>query len=147
LSGAPGVECRDGAGAYTFVVTFSNMMATGTASVTGGTGSVSGSPVIAGNTMTVQLTGVANAQMLTVTLANLSDSFGQTLADTPVSAAMLIGDTTGNSTVSSSDISQVKASVGLPIDGSNFRTDVNINGAVSSADIAETKANSGQSVQ
>ncbi len=147
LSGTPGVECRDGAGAYTFVVTFSNMMATGTASVTGGSGSVAGSPVIAGNTMTVQLTGVTNAQVLTVTLANLSDSFGQTLADTPVSAGMLIGDTNGNGMVSSSDISQVKASVGASADGSNFRTDVNVSGAVSSADIAETKANSGQSVQ
>jgi hypothetical protein len=146
LSGSPGVECRDGGGAYTFVITFTNVMATGNAAVTGGTGTVQGTPVIAGNIMTVELAGVTNAQTLTVTLSNLSDTFGHTLADTPLNAVMLIGDTTGNQVVNASDVSQIKAAVGATVDGSNFRADLNINGIISSTDVAEGKSNLGQSV-
>jgi hypothetical protein len=146
LSGAPGVECRDGGGAYTFVITFTNTMASGNAAVTGGTGTVQGTPIIAGNIMTVELAGVTNAQALTVTLSNLSDTFGHTLADTPLNAVMLIGDTTGNQVVNASDVSQIKAAVGATVDSSNFRADLNINGIISSTDVAEGKSNLGQSV-
>ena len=137
LSGSPGVECRDGGGAYTFAITFTNTMMSGDAAVTGGTGTVQGTPVIAGNTMTVELAGVTNVQTLTVTLSNLSDTFGQTLPDTSLNAIMLIGDTTGNQVVNASDVSQIKAAVGATVDGSNFRADLNINGIISSTDVAE----------
>ena len=131
---------------YTFVITFTNTMVSGNAGVTGGTGNVVGTPVIAGNIMTVELAGVTNAQALTVTLSNLSDTFGHTLADTPLNAVMLIGDTTGNQVVNASDVSQIKAAVGATVDGSNFRADLNINGIISSTDVAEGKSNLGQSV-
>ena len=143
LSGAPGVECRSGASGHTLVFTFTNSMMSGTASVTGGVGSVSGSPAISGNTITVNLTGVVNAQTLTVTLQGLTDIFSQNLPDTPVNVNFLLGDTTANKTVNASDVSQVKSQVGVPVSASNFRTDVTVSGAINSSDVSQVKANSG----
>ncbi len=47
----------------------SNNLVSGNASVTSGTGNVSGAPIFADNTMTVNLTGVTDVQRLTVTLS------------------------------------------------------------------------------
>lgn len=48
----PGVECRAGGGNHTLVFTFSNTIASGSASVIGGTASLTDAPTINGNTMT-----------------------------------------------------------------------------------------------
>ena len=90
VTGTSGVECRTGGanGDHTIIVTFSNPVESGNASVTSGTGSVVGAPAISGNTMTINLTGVADAQTTTVTLTGVSDQFGQTLADTPLSCGL-----------------------------------------------------------
>ena len=77
-----------------------------------GTGSLAGSPVFSGNTMTVNLTGVSDAQLITVTLSGVTDSFAQVLPETAVSVKMLGGDTTGNGTVNAGDVAQTKAQAG-----------------------------------
>jgi hypothetical protein len=96
--------------------------------------------------MTVNLTGVANAQTLTVTLSGVTDQFSQVLPDTPVSVNMLIGDTSGNGTVNATDVAQTKAQAGQPVTSSNFRTDVNASGIINATDVAIVKAHSGQSI-
>jgi subtilisin-like proprotein convertase family protein len=146
LSGSPGVECRTGASGHKLVFTFTNDMADGTATVTGGVGSVSGSPVISANTMTVNLTGVVNAQTLTVTLHGLTDTFAQSLPDTALNVNFLLGDTTGNGVVNASDVSQVKAQVGSPVMATNFRADVTTSGAINASDVNQVKINSGNFV-
>ena len=146
LTGEPGVECRSSGGDHTFVITFSNTLVSGNASVTSGTGSVAGSPTFSGNTMTVNLTGVADVQKITVTLSNVTDSSAQVLPDTPVSVNMLIGDTNGNKTVNASDVAQTKGQSGLPVTAANFRTDVNAGGTIAASDIAQVKANAGNTV-
>jgi Dockerin type I domain len=146
LTGEPGVECRSSGGNHTLVITFSNPMVSGNASVTSGTGTVAGSPAFSGNTMTVNLTGVADVQQITVTLSNVTDTFSQILPDTAVSMNMLIGDTNANKSVNSADIAQTKGQSGLPATAANFRTDVNVSGAISAADIAQVKANSGHTL-
>ena len=148
LSGSPGVECRSGGagGDHTFVITFNNAVVSGNAAVTGGTGSVAGTPTFSSHTMTVNLTGVADVQTITVTLSNVTDSFGQVLPNTVVSANMLIGDTTGNSTVNASDVAQTKAQSGAATTAANFRTDINASGTVTASDIAQVKANAGHSL-
>ena len=45
--------------------------------------------------MTVNLTGVADAQTLGVKLSGVTDVFSQVLADTTLNAGFLFGDTTG----------------------------------------------------
>jgi hypothetical protein len=73
VTGQPGVECRAGGGNHTLVFTFNNNIASGSASVTTGVGSVAGSPIFSGKTMTVNLTGVADVQKITLTLSNVID--------------------------------------------------------------------------
>ena len=149
LSSPFGVECRSGGsgGDHTLVFTFNNTVASGNANVaTMGTGSISGSPVFSGNTMTVNLTGVSDVQLITVTLSGVTDSFAQVLPSTPVSAKILLGDTTNNSTVNAGDVAQTKAQSGNTTGAGNFRTDTNVSGSISAADVAQVKANSGNSV-
>ncbi len=146
LTGEPGVECRGTGGDNTFVVTFSNPVVSGNASVTSGSGNVTGSPTLSGNTMTINLNGVADVQQITVTLSDVTDNFDQVLPDTPVRANMLIGDTTANKTVNAADISQTKGQSGLPVTAANFREDVNVSGSVSAGDTALVKANAGHTL-
>ena len=91
LTGTTGVECRTGGGSgdHSLVFTFNNPLVSGSASVTGGSGSVVGSPIFSGQTMTVNLSGVTNAQTVTVTLANVTDAFSQILPNAAFSASFL----------------------------------------------------------
>ena len=94
----------------------------------------------------MDLTGVVNAQTLTVKLSGVTDSFAQVLPDTSVSANFLLGDTTANNSVNSTDVGDVKAKVGIPAGASNFRADVNINGTISSSDVSQVKLNTGTGI-
>ena len=146
LAGEPGVECRNGNGNHMLVVTFSNTVVSGNANITSGVGSVAGSPSFNGNTMTVNLTGVADVQPLAVTLSNVTDNSAQVLPDTPVPVNMLIGDTNANKTVNASDIGQIKTQSGLSVTAANFREDVIPNGTINASDIGQGKASAGHSV-
>ena len=96
--------------------------------------------------MTVNLTGVTDVQLLTVTLSGVTDIFAQVLPNTPVSAKFLIGDTNANSSVSAADVGQTKAQSGITVTIANFREDVTPNGTINAADIGLVKASSGHSV-
>jgi hypothetical protein len=148
LSGSPGVECRAGGatGDHNLVVSFTNTVVSGAAIVLSGTGTVAGNPVFSGNTMTVNLTGVANAQTIMVRLDNVTDQYAQVLPLTVLNVSFLLGDTNGNGAVTSSDISQTKAQTGQATNASNFRTDVNVSGSITSSDISLVKASSGTSL-
>jgi len=148
LSGLPGVECRSGgaAGEHTVVFTFTNPVVSGSATVTGGNGSLAGAPVFSNNTMAVTLTGVSNAQTVTITLSGVTDSFSQMLPDVSVSAGFLLGDVDGSRSVTSSDIGPTKSQSGLSVNAGNFRADVNVSGTITAADISQVKAQSGTSL-
>ncbi len=140
------MECRSSGGSYTLVFSFSNNVVSGNASVTSGTGNVTGGSTFAGNTMTVNLAGVTDVQRITVTVSGVTDQFSQILPNTAVSMNVLVGDSTGNKAVNGSDISQIKGESGLPVTGSNFREDVTANGSISAADVSLVKSNSGNSL-
>lgn len=147
LTGNPGIECRTGGpnGNHTLVFTFANpLTAVSGASVTSGTGSVSSS-AIGSNTheYIVNLTGVANAQRITVTLTGASDTAGNTTPSLAVTMGVLLGDTTANGAVNSSDISQTQSQSGIALSNSNFREDVTVNGAINSSDISAVQGQSG----
>jgi predicted naringenin-chalcone synthase len=139
------VECRrsGGTGDHTLVITFSNELVSGNAAVTEGTGTIAGSPTFSGNTMTVNLTGVPNAEQVRVTLGQVTDSFAQTYPDTVVTMKALFGDAGGNSAVSGTDVAQVKSEVGNPATATNFRADVTTEGAITSSDVAAVKSMAG----
>jgi Concanavalin A-like lectin/glucanases superfamily/Putative Ig domain/Bacterial Ig domain/Matrixin len=145
LTGPLGIECRSGPveGEHKLVFTFSNAVVSGNASVFSGTGSVSGSPTFAGKTMSVNLTGVTNAQQITVKLSGVTDAVAQVLADTTVSMNVLLGDVNANRLVNSTDTSLVQAQSGQPVSASNFRKDVNANGLIDSTDTSIVQSKSG----
>jgi hypothetical protein len=144
LTGNPGIECRNGgtAGNHRIIVTFPNAVTCNDAQVTGGTDSVSSFSVNGGGTeVTVNLTGIGNAQMITVTLIGLND--GINTGDVAVQMSVLPGDTTADGAVNSSDISEAKTQSGQVAAPSNFRTDVTTNGVINSSDISLAKSKSG----
>jgi lysophospholipase L1-like esterase len=145
LSGTPGIECRtkSPAGGDTVVLTLTNKVTSANARVTAGRGSVTGSPVFAGNVMTVNLTGVTDAQQITVTLSSVTDTYSHVLPSVAVKMNVLSGDTTGNKIVNASDVSQTKSQSGRGVSGSNFRADVTADGTVNGSDISVVKSHSG----
>ena len=148
-SGTPAIECRTGGGSgnHTLILTFlNNLVSVASASVTTGTGSVSNSTIGPNtNQYTVDLTGVTNAQTITVTLQNALDSTGA-LGNISATMSVLLGDTTGNGTVNSSDIGLTKVQSGASASAENFRTDVTVNGTINSSDIGTVKSSSGTSL-
>jgi len=97
---------------------------------------------VSGAVVTVDLAAVANVQTLGITLINVND--GVRVGDVFIPLGVLVGDTTGNGSVTASDIGQVKAQSGQVVGAANFRQDVNVSGgSITASDIALVKANSG----
>ena len=148
LTGSAGVECRSGGanGDHTLIFSFPNpLVSVAGAGVTNGVGSVSGSSI--GNPdarkYVVNLTGVANAQEITITLTNLSDGAGNSSTSVPISMGVLLGDTNGNGSVNASDVSLTKLKSGQPVDATNFRSDVTVSNSINSSDVSTVKSKSG----
>ena len=151
LTSGKGIECRSGGanGDYTLIFTFTNTLTSvASASVRSGTGSVAGSGVDGSDAhnYVVNLTGVTNAQRITVSLNNVVDSAGNSSSSIPASMGLLIGDTTGNGAVNSSDIAQIQSQTGQPVTSDNFREDVTANGLINSSDIALVQSMSGTGI-
>ncbi len=155
LTGSPGIECRSGGltNDHTIVVTFDGPVAiTGTpqAELTAGTGCVgtggtcdmSGTVSISGNTVTIPLTNVTNAQVINVRLNGVNTPSAGVSNDVTIPMRVLLGDTNGDTQVDSSDITQTKSRLGQTVDGTTFRSDVNVNGSISSADVSLVKSQS-----
>jgi hypothetical protein len=148
LSGSPGIECRSGGTnrSYTMIFKFAvPLFSVSGASVANGIGSVSSRTIDSSNThqYIVNLTGVANAQYITVRLTNMIDVAGNLASAVSATVGVLIGDTTANGTVNSSDIAQTQSQSGQPLTINNFREDVTVNGAIDSSDIALVQSQSG----
>ena len=56
---------------------------------------------------------------------------------------VLFGDTTGEGSVNSADISQTKSRSGQTVTSTNFRSDVTVDGSLNSVDISLVKSKSG----
>jgi hypothetical protein len=140
LTGNPlGIECRSGgaSGNHTVVVTFQVPVTVGSATC----GGVAAPATANGSVVTVNCTGVPNAQTIAVNLANVSD--GVNTANVSIPMGVLAGDTNADRAVNSADIAQTKSQSGKVVGSSNFREDVNTDGSLNSADIALVKSKSG----
>jgi fibronectin-binding autotransporter adhesin len=149
LSGNPGIECRSsdgvgGDGSHIIEFTFSNAISS-VDGVSTTCGPVTGIQLDSSNgALDVIFDGSAcNGQYVTVTLTGVHDAYGQMLASASVTVGLLLGDTTGNGFVNSSDIAQTQSQSGQPLSASNFREDVNVNGQINSTDISVVQAQSG----
>jgi hypothetical protein len=122
-------------------VTFTG--ATVTAGAGGSTGSVTTTtvpPTGPASEVTVHFT-ASNVQTVSVNLLNVSAGAGATNVSVPM--AVLLGDTTINRAVNSSDVSQTKSQSGTVATQDNFRTDVTVNGLINSSDVSLVKSKSG----
>ncbi len=151
LTGTPGVECRTGgaSGDYTMVVTFNapvtvtgDTQARATAGDVGSGGAGNGGAVtVSGNSVLIPLTNVPNATTTNITLTGVTDGVGYGNLTVPMS--VVVGDVSGNGSVSASDIGATKAGVGLDVNAANVRPDVNASGGVNSSDVGTVKAATG----
>jgi len=146
LTGSVGVECRSGGSTHDFqmIVDFPGAVTVQDAQVTSGAGMVSSFSGSGTTQITVNLTGVTDAQRITMTLINVND--GTHTGNVPVSMGVLVGDVNGNAVVNATDVALTKSQVGMPVGSSNFREDVNANGAISSTDVAIVKSDVGTSL-
>lgn len=133
LTGNPGVECRKIEGNLELVLTFNQTITSGSAEVTDGTGTVSSDPTFEGDSMTVDLNDVSDAQDITVTLSNLND----TDTTTTVTLGVLQGDVNGDGGVNAQDVLLARNAVGTAVGqtGFNPRLDINTDGGVNSLDV------------
>jgi Dockerin type I domain len=142
LSGNLGIECRSGGqnGDFQMVATFATpIIGLGPATVSSGTGTVSNA-VASGNQIFVNLTGVTNAQRITVTLSSVND--GINVADVAIPMGVLLGDVDSSGRVDATDVFQVRQNTLQNANSSNFRTDVDESGRIDSTDVFITRQQS-----
>ena len=146
LTNNSGIECRSGGPTndHQIIFTFPSAVTFTNAAVTVGTGSVSSSSGTGTTIVTVNLTGVSNAQTVTVTLGGVSD--GANTRDVSVQMGVLVGDTNGNGIVNASDVGQTKSRIGQTVDLNIFRSDINNNGTINASDVAAVKLQIGTSI-
>jgi hypothetical protein len=104
-----------------------------------GTGSVSAA-VASGNQIFVNLTGVTNAQRLSVNLFGVND--GTKTADYSVQMGVLLADVDGSGRVDSTDVFEVRQQSLQTANASNFRMDVDTSGRIDSNDVFITRQQS-----
>jgi hypothetical protein len=142
LTGPEGIECRTGGanGNHTIVVTFPSPVTVGSAACGGQTATTTTN----GSVVTVNCTGVPNAQNIAITLTGVSD--GTNVGNVSIPMGVLEGDTTANRAVNSSDISQTQSQSGQQVTNGNFREDVTVNGLINSSDISVVQSRSGSAL-
>ncbi|MDQ6656227.1 MAG: dockerin type I domain-containing protein [Verrucomicrobiota bacterium] len=145
LIGTPGVECRS-SGDHTLLFTFNGSIVNGSASAMGGTATIARSATYSGNTMAVDLTGVADAQTITLMLSDVTDSAGHVLPPTTFRVSFLLGDTSGDGVVNTADALQTRSRSGLPAEAATSRADVNLDGIINASDALIVRAHSGNSL-
>ena len=135
----PTVEPRQGSSA-TIVFTFDKPVTAANAAVTEGI-ATAGLSTIGGNTVAVALTGVTNAQWVTVTLTDVASADGGTGGAAAVRIGFLLGDVSQNRVVTVADLGQVNAQIAQVVGAGNYLRDVNASGTLTVADkgIANTQ--------
>jgi hypothetical protein len=146
LTGNPGVECRrgDANGDYKLVFTFANALTNvGGASVASGIALVSSSAIDPSDphNYVVTLTRVTNAQIVTVSLTNVSDSVGNFSSAVSASMGVLVGDVNASGVVTTGDTNLCKAQALQPVTNANFRNDINASGTITTGDVNLIKQN------
>ncbi len=145
LSGATGIESRDQGGTQKIIFTFPTVVTFSGAAVTSGTASTVSPSAVSSNVVAVDLAGVTDKQIVTVTLLDVSD--GANVNNVAVRFRVLVGDVNASGTVSSSDVSQTKGGAAAgSVNASNFRADVNAGGSINATDISIVKSKSGNAL-
>lgn len=141
LSGGSGIECRSVANGMLLVMTFDQPVTSGSATVSAGTATLSGTPTFSNYTMSVALTAVANDQAVAITLNNVTNAGGETLSSIAVPFRTLLGDVNGDGALTASDSNLVRAAVATStMSYATFRSDISVDGLLTATDYNREKA-------
>ena len=135
---SPTTEPRAGP-THQLVYTYDKPLNNATVNVTEGTAVRSSS--LSGSTVVVNLTGVTNAQYVTVSLTNVGSTDGGTGGTGEARVGFLQGDVNQSRVVSIADLGLVNAQLSQLVTGTNFLKDVNASGTLTLADKGITNAN------
>jgi hypothetical protein len=124
---------------HQLIFTYDKPLNAATASVPEGTATPSSSVV--GSTVVVNLTGVTNAQYVTVSLTGVGSTDGGTGGTGAARAGFLVGDVNQNRVVTVADLGLVNAQLAQFVTATNFLKDVNASGTLTVADKGITNAN------
>jgi hypothetical protein len=144
-----GIEPRSGGSTARHRIVFqfpSPVTSADSAMVTGQTGAPAIIARDAGpgpNEYTVELTNVANAQTVTLTLVGVRNASGTNLGNFSVPMGVLLGDVNGDTVVNSGDALQTRSRAGQVAAPENFVSDVNTDGTINSGDAIIVRGNSG----
>src|SRR5688572_14986496 len=140
LSGNSGIECRRVTTlGMRLVLTFDQPIVSMNAPLVTGTATPA-SPAISGNIVTLDFTGVANSQAMTITLNNVTAELGGVQPSVAIPVRVQEGDCNANGGISVSDVNLTKSRVGTPVTIFTFRSDINCNGGMSVSDVNLVKA-------
>jgi hypothetical protein len=147
-AGKIGVESRGANGSYTMIFRFTNpLLSVGGVSLTSGSGTITSSAIDGADPSqyVINLSGVANAQVVTVRLTNVVDAAGNISKEVSSVMGVLEGDCNGDGVVNQTDVNETAAHIGQTISASNFRSDVNRDGHIDSDDVAAVTGRLGSS--
>lgn len=147
LSGNVGVECRRSSANndHQIILTFSGpVTSVGSMNLSATKGGSVSNTTINGATVTIDLTGVANEQIISLDVLQATN--GTETTSSSVSMGVLLGDVNGDGTVNSGDATVVRSRSGRDTDATNFRADVNSDGGVNSADATIVRGRSGTTI-
>jgi hypothetical protein len=124
---------------HTIVFTFDATVTAGAAAVSEGI-ATAGTLVFSGAEMIVPLTGVSDAQYVTITVSNVVTSGGGAGGSGSARIGFLAGDVNQNRVVTLADLGLVNAQLAQLVTPSNYLKDVNASGTLSLADKGLTNA-------
>ena len=145
----PGVEDRSDNKRFVIGFTFTNNVTSADSAISscGTIGSVSVDPDDT-HTLLVTFNGqTCNTQNVTITLTNVHDDQGNTLASAETTVGLLIGDVDGDGHVGNGDIGNIQGQLGEITDDSNFRDDINADGHINNQDVQLARAHRQESLQ
>ena len=128
----PSVEPRTGP-THTVVFTFNKPVTGGSASIAEGV-ATTGAPTYVGSEMRVPLTGVTNAQYVTLSVTNVTAADGGTGGTGSIRVGFLAGDVNQNRVITLSDVGLINAQLAQPVTAANFLRDVNASGTITLGD-------------
>ncbi|MDQ6912613.1 MAG: hypothetical protein M3128_07025 [Verrucomicrobiota bacterium] len=142
LTGSPTVECRAGqpaVGSHQIVINFAAPVTFTGAAVTSGSGAATTSPPpnsAATTQVTVNITGAADQQYITVTLFGVND--GTNTSSVGIRMGLLFGDIDGTAVVDGNDVSAVQGLTRQSA-AANPRGDINLTGLIDGNDVSLTQ--------
>ena len=135
----PTTEPRAGP-THQLIFTFDKPLTSATTAVSEGTATIGAGSGTVGSTVVINLTGVTNAQYVTVSLSNVASSDGGTGGAGTARVGFLEGDINQNRVVTVSDVALVNGALAQLVSAANYLRDVNASGTLTLADKALANA-------